>query len=359
MNIAIIGCGNIAGVHAKVLREMGLNLALCISRDIIGAKAFAEKWQVAAYSDKVDDALEKDIDVVHVCSPPNLHYDMVKKLLEANKHVYCEKPLCLDSDQAKKLGQLAKEKAVVNAVGFNVRFHLACQKMKAFVQSDQLGKIYLVHGSYMQEFNAFPAPLDWRYNEKLAGKMRAVTEIGSHWFDLAQYITGKKITAVSANFVKTNKKRYLKDGMMTSNAQEDAKEIVVASEDAAMIQLKFADGTMGSTVLSEISQGRTNRLSLEVTGENASVWWDSENNNVLNVGKKGCGIQTEMLAFGNGFTDTFRSLFENIYGDIRKGKKCENPSYPTIEDGCQNVLLCQAAYQSAHHDSKWVQVDSI
>lgn len=354
MNTAILGCGFIASTHAKVLNEMGITISLCIDKDIETAKKFAAIWHIESFSDDENKVLDKSIDVVHICTPPSLHYETVKKCLETGKHVFCEKPLCFNNEQAIELVRLAKSKNLVNAVGFNIRYHMACQKMFNFVKNGELGNIYLIHGSYLQEFNAFPAPLDWRYNKVLAGRMRAVTEIGSHWFDLAQYISGKKIRSVSANFGNFNPERTLKDGCMYSRGADGPDKITVESEDAAVIQFKFEGGAIGSTVLSEISQGRINKLSLEITGENATVWWDSENNNIINIGRKGEGVKTEIFAFGNGFNDTERSLFSEVYKDIAAGKPSEQPDYPTFADACQNVIICNAVYESAMNGSKWI-----
>ncbi len=356
MKIAILGCGFIASTHAKVLNEMGILLSLCIDKDIETAKNFAAAWHVGSFSDDEDMVLDNSIDVVHICTPPNLHYETVKKCLEAGKHVFCEKPLCFDNGQAEELALLAVSKNLVNAVGFNVRYHMACQKILNYVKSGELGRIYLIHGSYLQEFHAFPAPLDWRYNKVFAGRMRAVTEIGSHWFDLAQYISGKKICSVSANFGNFNPERTLEDGCMYGRDADGPEKIAVESEDAAIIQLKFEDGAIGSTVLSEISQGRVNRLSLEITGENATVWWDSENNNLIHIGRKGEGVKTEILGFGSGFNDTERFLFSEVYKDIAAGGPSEEPNYPTFRDACQNVVLCNAVYESATNDSTWVHM---
>ena len=354
MNIAVIGCGNIAATHAQVLNEMGLRIALCVDNDIEISKAFAEKWHAGEYSGEVSRALESAIDVAHVCTPPALHYGMVKALINARKHVFCEKPLCLDNTEADELAALAVKEKVVNAVGYNIRYHLPCREIAKRVQSPAFGRIYLIHGSYLQEFNAFPAHLDWRYDKALAGSMRAVTEIGSHWFDLAQTLSGKKITAISAAFGNFNPTRRVENGMMIGGGEPRA-QIRVDSEDAAVIHMKFEDNAVGSVILSEVSQGRINRLHLEITGEHENVWWDSENNNVYHIGKKNAGIQTSVFPFGNGFADTQRLLFRQVYGDIEAGAPSRNPSYPTFKHAAEIVRLCNAAYQSANGGSKWIQ----
>jgi predicted dehydrogenase len=130
----------------------------------------------------------------------------------------------------------------------------------------------------------------------------------------------------------------------------------VISEDAATVNFRFEDGAIGTAVFSEISQGRINRLALEVTGEKCNLWWNSEDNNLLHTAQKGSGINTQIFAFGNGFTDTFRSLLKEYYTDVKVGVMSEKSDYPCFEEGAQIVRLCNALYESAHGDVKWIEV---
>jgi predicted dehydrogenase len=340
---------------------MGLGIELCIGRNPDTIKEFAGRWKAKRYSVCEDDALTAGIDAVHICTPPALHYPLVKKCLEAGKQVLCEKPLCLDTGEARELAELAEKTGKVNAVNFNVRFHAACLRMAPFVQSGEFGEIRLIHGSYLQEFNAYPAPYDWRYKPELAGPMRAVTEIGSHWFDLAQFISGRQITAVQAEFGNFGPVRHLKDGILTAaddsgaDPVHGAERIAVRSEDAALIHLRFDNGALGSVVLSEVSQGRINRLSLEISGEKASLWWNSEDNNLIHTGRKDRGIQTEVLGFGSGFTDTERVLFEKVYAGTLQAEV--PPAYADFKQAARITALCSASRESALNNGRWVSPD--
>ena len=362
MKVGIWGAGFVAQTHAEALRGEGISIDAVVDSDLERAKEFAEKWGVEKYSTESDILFDEDITVVHVCTPPTLHYEMVLQLLNAGKNILCEKPLCLDNEQADELAKHAKEKGVVCAVNFNVRFHHACKKAAEIVSDNDFGSILLVHGSYMQEFHALPAWLDWRYDTALAGQMRAVTEIGSHWMDIAQYISGKRITHVSAVFKNSFPVRKLEDGVMIENTEDNKTDelstglVNVTSEDVATVNIRFEDGVIGTALFSEISHGRINRLSLEVTGSNSSIWWNSEDNNMLYTAKKGSGVNKEVFGFGNGFTDTFRDLVGAFYKDIRSGKISDNPIYPSFADGAQIVKLCNAVYESAQNDARWIEV---
>lgn len=132
--------------------------------------------------------------------------------------------------------------------------------------------------------------------------------------------------------------------------------IEIQSEDAAAVCLKFDNNAIGTMLLSEVSQGRINRISLEVTGEKKNLWWNSEDNNILNTSAKGCGVNSEIFAFGNGFMDTFRSLVDCFYQDVKSGRVTDSPVYPTFEDGENIVKLCNALLRSADSNGRWVEI---
>lgn len=353
---AVWGAGTIAQTHAEILKEQGIVIEWVVDANIERAKEFAERFGVSHYSNNGEDILNSEVDVVHVCTPPNLHYKMVRELLGKNYHVFCEKPMCFSNAEAAELYKIAEEKGLIHGVDFNVRYHKGVQEARRRVQNGDLGALRLIHGSYLQEFNAFPAPLDWRYNEALAGKMRAVTEIGSHWADLIGYITEEKITSVSAVFSGFRPQRVLKDGMMYAPHQESGDPIIVSSEDAAVVNFKTANGVLGNVVLCEASPGRINRLSFEITGEEQNIWWDSENNNTLHIGTKNHGSTTWVYPFNGGFRDTQRCLMQAFYKDVSSGIRSAS-CYPTFIDGATSVRICNAIYESATQGGKWITVE--
>lgn len=353
---AIWGSGGIAHNHAEALRANGIAIAAVVSRTAEGSRAFAERWGIDTYGTDPAILFGDGIDCVHICTPPNLHYEMVLRCMEQGKHVICEKPLCFEDGQARHLARMAQEKGLVCAVNFNVRFHAACQAAKEMVQSPDFGRILLLHGNYLQEFGALPAPLDWRYHPALAGKMHAVTEIGTHWMDIAQYISSKKITAVSAQFGSFWPTRHEEGGMMYPDAAPNRNPVSVSSEDAAVISLRFEDGAIGVVTLSEVSQGRYNHLSLEITGEQQNLWWNSEQSNLLSFARRGEPVQSRIFAFAGGFGETFHAMVAAVYRDIAHGSPAAKPEYATFREGMYNVMLCNAIFESASHDSVWVSI---
>ena len=357
MVAAIWGTGNIAHTHVKALRANGIDIKSVVNINPEKARLFAEKWDIPHFGGDPSLLYDEEIDCVHLCTPPALHYDMLLSLFSHNKNVLCEKPLCFNRDEAIHLVEEANKRALICGVNFNVRFHAAVSKAQQIIAEGELGTPLLIHGSYLQEFHALPAPFGWRYDPRLAGPMRAVTEIGSHWFDIIEFVSGERISVVSSIFGNWNHIRSIQDGMMQPVSSGSGNETVeVCSEDAAVIQLKFENNAIGSVVLSEVSQGRVNRLSFEVTGAHKSIWWNSEDSSSLHSAKKGKGTVTEVFPFEGGFSGTFESLFREFYKDIKAGKPSKTQGYPTLADGVRNVTICSAVYDSARSDGTWIKI---
>ncbi len=357
MKVAIIGSGFIAHVHAATIKGLGQELVTIISRKEANAAAFAKKWSIPYYGTSIQLAIEKS-DCVHLCTPPIAHYEQVKAILSAGKHLICEKPLTIDPIKAKELYGLAIRKGVVAAVNFNVRYHEACQRAKALINQPAFGAIRLIHGSYLQEFHANSDYYSWRYQPEEGSKMRATTEIGSHWIDLVRYWTGLEITAVAANFGNFEPNRFLTDdGILHQTKKENSQAVEVTSEDAATILLKFSNGAIGNLILSEVSHGKMNQLRLEVTGSHQSIWWDNETPYQLYHGEKDKGVQMNTNPFGGGFEATFKHLFKAIYEAIES--PTDKINYPTFKDGAINAAVCEAIYQSAKRDSVWISISLV
>lgn len=351
MRAAIIGGGFAGDMHAGALRACGIELAAVVTAREESAGQFAGKWHVPRWGTDPETALAADIDAVHICTPPALHGKYIRAALAAGKRVLCEKPLCFDPSEAGELVRLSEENRALCAVNYNVRYHMAVQKAAALIAGGEFGRPLLIHGSYLQEFHILPCPYDWRYDPEQSGGMRAVTEIGSHWVDTVQYISGIKVQAVSALFGNFFPERIVRDGMMeVPGTFEGDRRIRVDSEDAACISFRFEDGAIGNVMLSEISPGRGNRLALEITCENGSLWWNEEENNVLHTAVRGQGVHSEVFAFGNGFSDTVIELVRHFY---------EGGEVPTFREAAGNVNICAAIGESALRESAWVRVEGV
>lgn len=353
MNTAIIGCGLIANMHAQAIQSLGQNIAIAVDHNQSKAEAFAKQYGIDNFSSTFNSCLSDNVDVVHICTPPVLHYEMVKAALLAGKHVICEKPLALENEQAQELFQLADENNLVHAVNYNVRFYDACKEAKSIIQSNDFGTPLIIHGSYQQEFHIPPAETSWRYQPELSGSMRAVTEIGSHWFDLARYLTGLEIVKVSASFANFSPYRSLRNDLLHKASSTEDSNFEVKSEDAAVISIGFSNGAIGSVLLSEISHGRSNALSIEIVGDYKSLWWNSETPNQLSYTLKSKGVSTKPFAFSGAYPETFMSFIKRVYDQIENPDSTVN-HYPTFRDGFINTAICNAVFESAKNDGGWV-----
>lgn len=359
MKTAIIGAGGVAELHVAAMKRLDLSPSIVIAATEDEARAFAARFRIPEWSTDTDRAFSEEIEAVHLCTPPSTHGELIRSCLDAGKHVYCEKPLCLDPEEAAQLMEIARRSGSVCAVGFNVRYYPACRALKQALSDGQFGNPLFLHGSYLQSFHALPAPYQWRYDPEVGGRMRAVTEIGSHWFDLAQFLSGLKITAVSAQLGRFFPKRRLNsDGFMIPYAPGGSGNVVqVDSEDTAGIHLRFENGAIGSVVLSEISPGRDNRITIEVTCSDGNLWWHSDAADVFSFTKKGRAISSKTAGFGTGFSDSFYFLIRGFYEMIlNPGSADSSQLLPSFADGARNVAICAAIEESDRYDSKWIAV---
>lgn len=357
MRTAIIGTGFVAGLHAQALRALGHEISAVVNPNLEKAQQFAEQWEAEQSFSSVKTALEKSqVDSVHICTPPVSHADVLETCLAANVHLFCEKPLTVDAEQARKISNLAQKKNLVAAVNFNNRFYGVSQLAKDTIASNDFGAPLFIHGRYLQEFHALPDVYSWRYQPEVAGPMRAVTEIGSHWIDLVRFWTGLEIQSVSATFGCLQPDRQLQNGVMRRPGS--APNLHIHTEDTASISLHFSNGAVGHVLLSEVSHGRVNQLQLEVSSATDSIWWDSEHPYQLHQAQKNAGVQTQTLPFGQGFLGTFHDAMAAFYADAERGAMPACPRYATFADGAINAIICDAICQSAKHDSAWVMVES-
>ena len=346
MRAAIIGTGLIAHNHAQALRQQGHELIWVVSRRKESAKQFAGQYGCGVYSDTLTPEMLREVDAVHVCTPPGEHYPYVKMALEAGKAVFCEKPLTFDAAQAEELCRLAAERGVLAAVNFNNRFYPACEEIRQRLY--ECGPVELVHGHYRQEFQMMPAPWSWRYTDPY----RAVTEIGSHFVDLMRYLSGKEVESLSAMFHTVQPGRTVREGMMVEDGEGRA--VCVTNEDAVSVSFRFVGGGMGSAFFSEISPGRSNDLAIELVTMEESYAFHSEDPYAITVGGKGRGIAREANAFGGGFSTTFFDAVAVFYASLETGVVDERLA--TLEDGLAAVKLCEAMKESARLGGQCVSV---
>ncbi len=378
IKVAVVGTGFIGPAHIEALRRLP-NVevtALCeatpeLAREkanLLGIERSGNFEEILAMS---------DIQSIHICTPNFLHFPQAKAALLAGKHVICEKPLSKDLKEAEELVTLAKETGLVNAVHFNLRYYPLVRQMKTMREKGDIGEIYSVIGSYLQDWLFYATDYNWRLEPDKSGDSRAIADIGSHLMDMLEYITGLKTVEVFADFntVHKTRKKPLKPVETYSGKMltpEDYADVPITTEDHANVLLRFSNGNRGSIVVSQVAAGRKNQLKLEISGASKAVAWNSESPNELWIGNRDAANQQLMrdpsLAYpeargimsfpgghNEGFPDTSKQLFKEVYQAIAEGKQPANPGYPTFADGYRELLICEKILES-HRAQKWIKI---
>lgn len=378
IRVGVAGVGFIGPVHIEALRRIPDIEVVSIYHNGPEVKEKAEQLGVPLYFEDYDAFLiNGDLDCVHICTPNFLHYEMAKKALQAGIHVVCEKPLAVKISEAEELVSLARETNRVNATHFNIRYYPMVRQMKTMREKGELGTIYSVIGSYLQDWLFFATDYNWRLEPDKSGESRAIADIGSHLLDLLEYITELRITKVMADFntLHSIRKKPLKPIDTYSGKllkPEDYEEVAINTEDHANVLLRFDNGNKGSITVSQVSAGRKNRLGLEISGSKQTFLWESERPNELWLGKRDepnaqllrdpslfYEESRRLISFpgghNEGFPDTSKQMFIEVYSEIKNGTPPKSPKYPSFEDGLRELTLCEAIIKS-NREQRWVQV---
>ncbi len=374
LRAGVIGTGFIGPVHVEALRRLGIRVtAIC---DVAGLadKAASALAIPLAFGDYRDLLACPDVDVVHITTPNRFHAEMSLAALRAGKHVVCEKPLAMNTRETARIVKAAGAAGRVFAVNYNVRFYPAVLALRRLVARGELGDIIHVNGSYMQDWLFKDTDYNWRLLPQEGGKLRAVADIGTHWMDTASFILGAGIDSVMADLATwhTTRKRPL--GEVLTFAQADAKmkyaAYEVETDDFASVLLRFANGARGNLGVSQVAAGRKNCIRIEIYGSKKSAWWCSEEPEMLHFGNRDGANETAVRAtpaFGDGaaglmdyppghvegFPDTFKMNFRNIYAAIAGGTA--ERLFASVRDGHQEVAVCEAILAS-NQARKWVNV---
>jgi len=378
IRVGVIGTGFIGPAHIEALRRLGTVRVVALA-DVNEqtAKSKATALGVERYYGDYRAMLAKeDIEAVHICTPNNLHYAMSKKALDAGKHVVCEKPLAISVGEGEELVKLAAKKRVVNAVHFNIRYYPLMRQVKLMVENGEFGKIFAIHGSYLQDWLFYPTDYNWRLEPSLSGKSRAIADVGSHWIDLIEYVSGLRIVEVFADFATFHKTRKKPLKSVETYAgkilnPEDYKDVKISTEDYATVLLRFDNGAKGVLTVSQVAAGRKNRLYFELDGSKKAAAWESEKPNHIWIGRRD-GSNEELMrdpslvypevrdiisfpgGHNEGFPDTSKQMFREIYAYIAAGDMKAVPKFPTFKDGLRELVLCGKILES-NKTQKWVK----
>lgn len=377
LRVGVIGTGFIGAVHVEALRRLG-NVEVVAIADVIDPDKKAESLYVpAGYDDYREMVEQESLDAVHICTPNRLHLEQATFAIEKGVSVLCEKPLTTSLEEAALLRDLAKKKGVSCGINFMFRFNPMIRQIKEMVKNEDVGRVYSVHGTYLQDWLYFDTDYNWRLEPEVSGNSRAFADIGSHWIDMVEDTTGLKVTEVMADFATFHKdrKKPLKPIETYSGMApklEDYKAIPIGTEDYAAVLFHFNNGAHGSCVISQMFAGRKNATTLSIGGSKCALQWDSEAANELWIGRRETYNQTAVKdpsilypstqsiisypgGHNEGFADTFKHHFIQFYRAVAAGDPTLG-EYATFEDGFREMVLCEKIIESAK-ERRWVKVE--
>jgi len=362
LGVAIVGTGMIAAVHRRAVLLAGAELRGVAASSPQRAREVAQAWGVPrGYHDIEDLLVDPQVQVVHVCTPNHLHRPIAQAALEAGKHVVCEKPLATTLEDAQALAALAASTGLVATVPFVYRYHPVVREARARIAQGELGPLHLIHGSYLQDWLLDPASNNWRVDPTLGGVSRVFADIGSHWCDLVEWVSGERFTEVSAAFDTVIAERGAITGQSFTTPAAGGAMQAVASEDVAAAMFRTGAGTLASLTVSQVSAGRHNRLWFEIDGAKASVAFNQEDAERLWIGLPdqraevfvrgpgaGSAEQRRLSALPAGHAQGYAQCFEAFVADTYRAIDGEQPQgLPTFEDGVRSARIVDHVIASA------------
>jgi predicted dehydrogenase len=372
LKAAIFGIGFMGRVHTEGLRRLGnVEVVGVAGRTAEAARKFADALSIERATGNYQDLLaDPELDAVHICTPNELHFPMAKAAMQAGKNVLCEKPLASTIEEANAMLAMAKEKGLAHCTFYNVRAYPQVQNMRRMREAGELGDIQVVQGTYSQDWLLYDTDWNWRIE---SGSSRTFADIGTHWCDLAEHITGKRISSLCADlttFLETRKKPKGSVETFTGKTLQPSEydEVAIRTEDFGAMIFAMGEKTKGSLTVSQVSVGRKNRLFIEIFGTKASVAWNTECPDELWIGHRNSPNQivvkdpslltNEAASWADlpgghseGYDDTFKQIFRRFYK--RVADKKAPVEYPTFEDGIRQMRVLDAVLESSRKKA-WV-----
>ncbi len=363
LKAAVIGLGFIGVAHVEALRRVSYVDVVAVV-DSFDIEAKAEKLGIpAAYTDYKKMMDECKPDCVHICTPNDLHLEIALAAFERGINVVCEKPMARNAEEAAIMVEAAKKSGLIGAINFHNRYYPIPYEMRRMVQNGELGNIFSVQGGYLQDWLQLETDFHWKILSEKCGTTRATADLGSHWIDLAEYVTGQKVKEVFAEFKTVYPTRI-------QATADGPKRVPIDTEDFSCILLRFDGGAIGNAVFSAVFSGKKNQTVLQVAGSKKSLEWDNEKVNDLLIGRRNEAnlyltkdpslVDPETAAIisypgghAEGFPDAFKQNFTAIYNGIR-GIQPANP-FATFEDGLHMMTVVDKLYESAQ-TGQWVKI---
>jgi predicted dehydrogenase len=369
---AVIGAGFAGAAHVEALRRVpGVHVAaIAASSGERAAEAAARLGIERSTGDYRELVRDPGIDVIHTCTPNDLHLEVNMAALQAGKHVLSEKPLGLDAGETSRLVAAAANAPGTTGVCFNYRHYPMVAEVR-----ERLGQgpaPHLVQGTYLQDWLLGQDDWNWRLEPERAGAARALGDIGSHWIDLIQHVTGRRIARVYGRTGRLHdtRRRPSQRTLTFERGDGGSEPVEVRTEDYATVLLELDGGCHGVLTVSQVSPGMRNRLSFHVDTADAAYLWNQERPNRLWIGRRdrpseevvrdpaalsppAARLAHYPAGHQEGWPDALRNLVDDFYARVRDpGHACD---VATFADAHAVTLAIEAILRSAGEDG-WIDV---
>ncbi len=381
--MGLVGPGFVGVHHIDAVRRLGfVDVVAVAASSEASARRKADALGVAKAYGSFEALIEDpEVDVVHNTTPNYLHVPVILAALAHRKHVVSDKPLATTAAEARMLLDAASQAGVVHAVTFNYRGNPLVQQAREMIAGGELGALHFVHGAYLQDWLLEPTDFSWRLEPDKGGASSAVGDIGSHWCDLVQHVTGQRIVEVLADLTTVVETRLKPSGSTEAFASSGAvtrEAVRINSEDLASLLLRFDNGAKGSVSVGQVCAGHKNGLWFEVSGRAASLRWEQERQNQLWIGRRNAANAVlakdpALLAPGahgyahlpgghqEGWADAFCNVMRDVYGFIAAGHRPGDPRPPafaSFEDGYHSACIVDAILESHRQGAVWTRVNA-
>jgi predicted dehydrogenase len=381
--MGIVGAGFVGPHHVDAVRRLGFVdiVAVAGSTEESGrqkAAALGAARGYGSYQALIDDP---DVQVVHNATPNNLHYPVTAAALARGKHVVSDKPLALTAAEARSLVEQARRAGVVTAVTFNYRGNPLVQQARHAVSRGDLGALHFLHGQYLQDWLIKDTDYSWRLDPARGGASSALGDIGSHWCDLVEHVSGLRITHVlgdiSTVVSRRKKPRTAREAFQTGSGQDPVDELDIAVEDLASVLLRFDTGARGTFSVGQVCAGHKNDLVLELCGSRASMRWRQEHQNELWFGHRDRAneilqkdpslMDADVRGYARlpgghqeAWADAFFNVIRDVYTCIASGgtDHSRQATFATFEDGHRAHCVVEAILDSARQGGVWTGVST-
>jgi predicted dehydrogenase len=372
LRAAIAGTGFIGRVHARSARVAGAQLVgVSASSPERSSAAAAELGAAQGFATSEELVTSPDVDVVHICTPNHLHVGLAEAALDAGKHVICEKPIATNAAEAERLRRALADSDAVLAVPFVYRYYPMVREARARVAAGELGDIRLLTGAYFQDWLTGAGDDNWRVDADLGGSSRAFADIGCHWCDLVEFVTGHRIARLSARTLTAHRRRPRRPHAAAFDTTASDGELRdVTTEDVATVMFETDRGAAGTVVVSQVSPGFKNGLSFVLHGGEATLAFDQERPDTMRLGRVTASVDLQRdagdltpaaqryatLPAGHpqGYHDCFDAFVGDAYEAIRGGTP---DGLPGVADGVRAVTITDAVLESASSE-RWVEIPS-